>query len=60
MFSEKFFPEAAQMRKIDGFRFMQDGAHPHRTDHVLRAINEVFGSRIIGFRSTDRFPESVG
>ena len=59
MLRTEFFPEAARMGKIDGFWFMQDGARPHRTDPVFRAINEVFGSRIIGLGSTDRFLGSI-
>jgi len=59
MLRTHFFPEVESMRKISDFWFMQDGARPHRTDPVFQALNEKFGTRIIGLDSTERFDGAI-
>ena len=44
----KFFPFAKKRAWVQPFHFMQDGATPHRTKEVFKAIYNVYGNQVIG------------
>ena len=48
MLLKEFIPIAHGLNAIQQYRFMQDGAIPHRTNEVFEVLDEHFSVRVIG------------